>query len=201
MKNKFLIILFTFLAITSFAQIGVKGGINLSNIAADRELIDEKQTKVGWQVGFMAKMKANEWLALQPELILIQKGADYSYISSDIEAKMLYVEVPIMAVFNPLGGPLNIHIGPQFSFLADVEYEYRNDILGTEGVTDDDRNNYETFDFGMGIGAGLNLGNALIEIRYTQGFMDVEKKQFIQNVEFGTDAKHFNLQGSVGFFF
>ncbi len=201
MKKTFLIILLNVFAFAAFAQVGIKGGFNLSNIAADKDQIDDKQTKIGWQVGLMAKLPANDWFAIQPEVSVVQKGADYSYTAGDVESKMLYFEVPVMAMVNPLGGPLNVHIGPHFSWLANVEYEYTNGLFGSEGELDDDRDNYETFDIGLGIGAGLNLKNILFELRYTQGFREIEKARFLETVEIGTNAKHFNLQLNVGCYF
>ena len=58
-------------------RFGVKRGINLSNLYVDN--VQNKNVKVGANVGFYAKLPIVKGLSIQSEILYSQKGAQLNY--------------------------------------------------------------------------------------------------------------------------
>ena len=93
-----------------------------------------------------------------------------------MDAKLDYIELPVLGVFNILGGIVNVHAGPQFSYLTNVVYTVREENGPTETFKNTDLNNYNQFDFGLAIGVGVELEIVMIELRYSIGFFRCRKR-------------------------
>ncbi|MBK8192248.1 MAG: PorT family protein [Lewinellaceae bacterium] len=131
----------------------------------------------------------------------IRKGAKYQYLNGDVELRLDYIEVPMLAVLRPGGGPLALEIGPQFSFLTKAKTTFMNGPFGEVVTKDEDRNNYEPIDIGLVLGGGLRFEKFLLDLRYTRGFHSVDKTRTIGNTEYGSSARNYNFQVSLGVFF
>ncbi|MEQ8927533.1 MAG: PorT family protein, partial [Fulvivirga sp.] len=103
---KKLLLLFSFIAISSFgyAQIsgGIKGGVNFANVDAD----GDPDGKTGYHVGAFLEIGA-AGIFIQPEVLYSFKGAE--------DFDLTYIEVPILLKKN-FAKVLNVHLGPQFGF-------------------------------------------------------------------------------------
>ena len=86
-----------------------------------------------------------DWLAIQPELIYIQKGSEFSIEQVKIDANLEYVEFPVLGVVNFLGGIINVHAGPQFSWLSRVRYIFTDGNSPQNKLEDDDKSKYNQF--------------------------------------------------------
>lgn len=201
MKNLLLILLFTFSITSVFAQFGVKGGINISNITTNDDDVEDLEAKVGFQAGLLYRINLSESFAIQPEALFVRKGSRYNYFGSEVKSNLDYVDIPVLIVLKPFDLPVQIQFGPQFSYLLGTNVKYEGQIFGFSNGYEAEREDFEDFDLGLAAGLGFNLGNAFIDLRYTRGFNEYEKKSTIGNVTIEPSSKHFNLQASVGLFF
>jgi hypothetical protein len=201
MKNLFLILGLVSLTSLVTAQIGVKGGATFSSIADAPEEVEEENIRVGFHAGLMVDIPVADFFSIRPEFMYTRKGAKYETFDTEIKSRLDYIDIPVLAVLKPLGGPFQAYIGPQFSYLTAVKYEFYNNTFNEEGVIEDDRDDFETWDLGLSIGAGLQFDKVLFDIRYTRGLRNLEKANSLGGIEFSDPAKNYNLQASLGFFF
>jgi len=200
MRNSLLILLFSFFAATTFGQLGVKGGINFSNISTDEDDIENLEGKLGFQAGLMLRINLTETFAIQPEALFVRKGAKYEFLGSEVKSNMDYVDFPVLLVFKPVDF-ISIQVGPQFSYLLGTNVTYGDGFAGIGQGYDAERDDFEDVDYGLAAGLGFNLGNAIIDVRYTRGFKKYEKETLVGNIAIEPSSNHYSLQASVGFLF
>ncbi len=190
-----------FCATAMWAQFGLKGGLNLSSVASSAEEVDEQMLTMGWQAGIMARAGINAFVSIQPELYFVQKGSEYRYLGAEVTQKLRYVELPVLVVLEPFGALLNVHVGPQVSWLASVETTYVNGPFGTSGTINTDKEDYNALDYGLSVGAGLTLSKMSLDVRFVQGFRNVENDAVIGPVTVSSETRNYSLQASLGVFF
>lgn len=201
-KHKLIAVLFILLPCLVNAQFGLKAGLNLSYVTGSNEMVSSKASRVGFEGGLMYKIPVKEdWLSVQPELIYIQKGAEFYIDQLTVDSKLDYVELPVLLVYNPFGGVINFHTGTQFSFLTSVVYTATDDNGQSEVFKDTDLDNYNIFDFGLVLGAGIELEIVMIEFRSSFGFLTVEKGFEFNGQQYDPNTKNFNVQLLAGYFF
>lgn len=161
MKRSILLFFALVFVMTGYSQgidFGLKGGANFSNISDASGL----NNKTGFHAGVFLGLKFNDKIALQPELLYSQQGAEFDAGKFDMD----YVNVPVIIKFYLVQG-LNIQVGPQFGFV--VNEDVHQSVAGIE-------QQWETNDFDMTavLGAGYDLPMGLrIDARYNFGFTDV----------------------------
>jgi len=147
-------------------KFGLKGGVNFENFAmkdASNSLKFENST--GWQAGALLQIKIpGVGVALQPELLYTATNAKVDEVSNSIH----YFEVPI-------NGQLGLNLvllrpylqaGPYFGY-----------ALKTEGDTFKDKIN--KFDWGIGLGGGVEIWKLQLDARYSWGLQEVSSvKEF-----------------------
>ncbi len=170
----FAVILFYSIAAHSqILQFGLKGGYNISTFSGD----GNPSSLSGFHGGVFASIDLVV-IDLVPELVYSTQGAKFG----DQEFKLDYFNVPIMARLNLLK-IFYVEAGPQFGFLVSA-----ND--GLDNVKD----RYESTDFAVGIGAGVELFDSFdVSLRYNIGTTDVSKE--------GGDNKNNILQVGLSFKF
>jgi len=148
--------------INAQVNFGIKGGMNFANFNlkdAKNELTISNST--GWQAGalFQAKIPAIN-VGLQPELLYtVVKGG----ISGETNG-IHYFQVPVnlrknfLAFISPY-----IEAGPYFGYALKLD--------GTEF-----REKVERFDWGIGLGAGVDISKLQVGARYSWGLQDVGAK-------------------------
>ncbi len=184
------------------AQFGFKAGVNLSYISGNGDLASNRVSKFGFQGGVMVRIPVKEdWLFVQPELIYIQKGGAFDIGTINFDANLDYIELPVLAGINLLGGVLNFHAGPQFSFLTKVAYTGADGNNPSNSFKNTDLSNYNSFDIGLAIGTGIELEIVMIELRYSIGFLAVEKDFSYNGQQYDPSSKNFNVQLWVGYLF
>ncbi len=103
MKKILLVSLMTLLAVSvAFSQFGIKGGIDLATFSgADKSLGGVDPThKLGIAGGISYKIGLIAGLAIQPEVMYIQKGGIYepntgnSYVTEKITLSGDYIDIP-----------------------------------------------------------------------------------------------------------
>lgn len=158
-------ILITFLSLFAFStqaqgiDFGVKAGMNFANINDAAEGLD---TRTGFHAGLFLGLKFNDKVALQPELLYSQQGAEFDAGEFNLD----YVNIPVMVKYYLVQG-FNVQLGPQFGFVVNDEISFDDIAADFEA---------EDFDVSGVVGAGYDLPLGLrIDARYNFGFSDVFK--------------------------
>tara|TARA_R110002050_G_scaffold190539_2_gene325216 strand:+ start:13573 stop:14163 length:591 start_codon:yes stop_codon:yes gene_type:complete len=142
------------------AGFGIKGGLNYG---ANGDYFDSAEQayknpdgNVGYHLGVFGKL--GDKIYFRPELVYTKTKSDYENNSLD----MSKLDAPLLIGFNVIG-PLNVFAGPALQYILDTDYS---------GVTFGDVKN--EFSVGLNIGAGVNIGNLGIDLRYERGFSENE---------------------------
>jgi opacity protein-like surface antigen len=136
-------------------QFGVKGGLNTSTLSGDGDI----SSLTGFHAGVFASIDL-VIIDVVPELVYSTQGASFG----NQDVNLNYFNVPIMARLNLLK-ILYLEAGPQFGFL-----------VGADDGTDNSKDNYESTDFSVGVGAGVELFDTFdVGLRYNFGTTDVTK--------------------------
>ena len=185
MKKLFLGAAIAMSSLTFAQQFGVKGGMNVSSLSDDATLSDQ-ESKIGFNAGVFMNAPLAENVSIQPEVLYNDLGSKVTRsteilgntYSADYSRNLGYISVPVMFQYNATPG-FYLEAGPQFGFLVSAKDKFKN---STNGSTDNativalDKDNFNTFDFGIGLGAGYyftpNLG---LTARYTAGLSDIMK--------------------------
>ena len=146
------------LSMTSQAQeveFGAKAGLNIADLGSDAET---SGSRTGFHFGGVAEIKFSEKFSVQPELLYSMQGAKSDITGNEVETKLDYINLPIMAKYYVMEG-LSVEAGPQVGFLMSA-------------ITDgnDVKDNTKGIDFGFNIGAGYELSNKIFfQARYNLG--------------------------------
>jgi len=180
-------------------KIGIKGGVNLSNLYVDD--VKDENMKVGINIGLFSKIPMTRGFSIQPELLYSNKGSKLTYdniIAGEGEYRfnLNYVELPVLAVVN-LTKNINIHAGPYVSFLTSANVkDLKSD--GTENkVTDLKADNFNRFDYGLAGGIGFDFQNFTLGARYNYGLGEIGKSGTLSG-ELTKDSKNSNVSIYIG---
>jgi len=163
-------------------RFGLKGGLNFANFKIEQDA-KEKLTfdnSTGWQAGALFQVKIPAvGVALQPELLYTVRKADVDQKPHGIH----YFEVPLNLQF---GIDLKVirpyfQGGPYFGYALKTDGEHFKD-------------NISKFDWGVGLGGGLEIWKLQLDLRYSWGLQDVSNVQ-----QFEIKNNRFTL--AVGIFF
>ncbi|MEG0518416.1 MAG: porin family protein [Bacteroidales bacterium] len=175
---------FILVAVTANAQsgFGVKAGLNFNSMSDIKieNLETSVQNKTGFHVGVVYKLKLPAGLALQPELVYTQKSSSISYagVNKKSENKMGYLQLPVnlqwgvdLVLFRPF-----IQVSPYVGYMI----HNKTDFFQTD---------YKKFQYGIGVGAGLEIWKFQLSGRYCWDLGEVGTfswdKANPKNIEFG----------------
>jgi hypothetical protein len=187
------------LAAQSNARMGVKGGLNVSNLFIDN--VDDENARIGFHIGLYGQLFASETFAIQPELLYSTKGSKEQYssgtLNQEIQYNLNYIDLPVLAVFK-LGEQVELHAGGYASYLLNVNVSYEGDLVnGTDEV---DKDNLKSYDYGLVGGLGFNFGTGFqIGARYNYGLVKIADSDGAKALI--GDARNSNAQIFVAFNF
>ncbi len=184
-------------SLTFAQQFGVKAGMNVSSLSEDATLSDQK-SKIGFNAGVFMNAPISENFSIQPEVLYSQYGSKVDGTStsnvggvtttttSSYSRNLDYVAVPVMLQYK-LVPSFYLEAGPEFGFLLSANDKGDNTTTTTSGGTTissstsgttDIKSGVETFNFGVGIGAGYDVTeNIGITARYVAGVTDYVKNR------------------------
>ena len=197
MKKNFTLLLMLpllFLTASLSAQIGVKGGINFFNLSQENTAPNAEEfittAGIGAVAGITFDLNISDAFSIQPEVLFIQKGGkdEARFLGTRVEqvTTLNFVEVPVMAklIFGNSGndGGLGLYItgGPWAGFA--LNGKLKSTTFGNDGSKEDsetitfsfdDEDNRNRMDWGLAAGAGLVIGNLIIEGRYNHGIRNL----------------------------
>ena len=177
------------------AQIGVKGGVNFSNMYT--EDVDDNNVLTSFNAGLYASIPLTSSIAIQPEFLFSRKGAELAYdnafATGKAKFKLNYIEVPVLVKVN-LTKNFNIHAGPYFAYLIDGQVTNETDG-GTFNFEDNfDNDDFNKFDYGVSAGLGFDFESIGIGARYNYGLSTVGKERNFGGTNYTfPDGKNSNI--------
>ncbi|MFB9055492.1 porin family protein [Mariniflexile ostreae] len=176
-------------------QIGVKGGVNFSNLYTDD--VDDNNVLTSFNAGLYASFPITDFIAIQPELLYSRKGSELVYdnalTSGTAKFKLNYVEVPVLVKFN-VAKNINIHAGPYFAYLVDSQISNETDGGSFNFEEEIDNDDFNKFDVGLSAGVGLDLDAIGIGLRYNYGLSTVGKERTFAGQDYTfPDGKNSNI--------
>ncbi|MEQ8580613.1 MAG: porin family protein [Marinoscillum sp.] len=174
LKILFLASMCIFFTAANAQRAGLKGGVNFTNLYVDD--VDDENMKVGFNVGLFHRSDLSENFAIQPEFLFTQKGSEIQYDgflggSGKYRFNLNYLEVPVLAVAK-IGG-FNIHAGPYLGFLVGANVKDIDDDGSLNDVESLDRDDFNTFDYGISGGIGFDFPDGILGLRYNYGFVEI----------------------------
>lgn len=163
---------------SSDVRFGVKAGMNVSSLSND-ETLDDQKSKIGFNAGVFATIPVAASFNIQPEVIYSQYGskANYTVLGDKYSSStnLDYVTVPVMFQYNFVPN-FYVEAGPEFGLMVSAKNKVKNESNGNSSTTDNYKDNLNTFNFGIGLGAGYYFtDNIGITARYVAGITDVAK--------------------------
>ena len=151
-------------------KFGIKGGVTFDNFNykdAKEELKIGNST--GWQAGALLKVKVPViGIGIQPELLYtVRKAQVTDGGGKDATNTINYLEVPVNLQWGPDLVLLQPYLmfGPYFSYAFNIKGEELKDKLNKS-------------DWGVSLGAGLDVWKLQVAARYSWGLQDVGVKDF-----------------------
>ncbi len=189
-------------------ELGVKGGVNFSNINSVSSVVSVYGEQTGYHAGAYAMFKFGK-AAIQPEVLYSSEGQQYKYVQPgfpQLKSTFNYINVPILLKVYVTDW-LNLQAGPQFGFLLNsTGYTYATSgVSPSPVITSQPLGDFvQTFNASIAIGAGIDLPFGLnFSLRYNGGVRDINTRtgQYSPvSSAFGTSiAKTEVFQISVGY--
>lgn len=191
MKEAIVVLMAMLLVVPVVAQekqisFGVKGGINMANLAFDPELPEsmESSTLMGLAFGGVLGFNLSPAASLDMEVMYLQKGASWEETDGDCtgetDIKLAYIALSPMLRFKIHSESLTPYFmaGGEIGMLMSANAEGTWECDGESGETDVDvKDSYKDIDFGVSFGAGVEfpMGNSalFVEARYAMGLSDI----------------------------
>lgn len=163
--KKFLLsaIMLVAVAMSAKAQfsLGVKGGVNFSNINADNF---KSSTKTGYQTGVFARFGSAFYL--QPEVYLSSTGGNISTNDNSASANIKFTNLTVPVLLGYKFGPdaLNFRLmaGPEYTYIVDKSESFSQTFQAAYL----DFGKYNSSTIGYQAGAGVDISVLTVDLRY-----------------------------------
>lgn len=166
---------------TSQAQtfnLGVKAGVNLAKINAD---FASEENRLGYQIGAWARIGGASFY-VQPEAYIGSKGNKFisiqqnngNEVAAEGKVKFTTLDVPVLLGTKFGAKNLNFRVmaGPVISFILDENSSFSS---AYQQATDFD--NYKNQALGLQAGAGVDVGNISVDLRYEAGLSNISRSE------------------------
>lgn len=149
-------------------KVGIKAGINYSNVYSESGDDYVADGKVGFAGGVFVSIPLSQLIGIQPELLYSQKGFKTEGTFFDGKVTSNHLDLPVHLQIKPTEN-ISLLVGPQLSYLLSTKYEIDGLSLVDEEDLEDE-NNRATF--GISAGVDFTVQNFLISAR---GSWDLSK--------------------------
>ncbi len=190
-----------------------KAGISLANVNFDEDEEGQK-SNLGLVagVGFNIPITSDNFFAIQPEILYVQKGFGYEVQNQSIKAYHNYVDVPLLLKINFGGEAVKAYVnaGPSFGYWLGGKMKSDNQDIkikfGDSGNITADELTYNKdevnrldigLQFGGGVGLGVGPGSLLLDARYGFGLTDIYSFQNASDSE--NKSKNNVFQFTLGY--
>lgn len=149
-------------------KLGIKAGLNYSNVYDENEESFNADGKVGFVGGLLLHVPIGEYFGIQPEVLYSQKGfkGNGTLFGSNYSFKRTtsFIEFPLQFAIKPTEF-LTILAGPQYSFLIKQKDEF-NSNFGTAAQEEEIKNdNIRKNILGFTAGLDINVEDVIVGLR------------------------------------
>ena len=167
-------------------QFGIKGGVNLSSLSSGGSSL-RADNRAGYLGGFWARFGALG-LNFQPEIYITSKNVDINNsTTTKANAKFTSIDVPLLigAKVGALGIGGRFYGGPLLSFAINKDNGFGSAVGGAT------RLDYKDSNFGIQVGAGLDIQKISVDLRYEAGL--TKQNYYDGSTNYKTRVTLFNL--------
>lgn len=185
-------------------RFGPKAGVNFSTMTLKSSgFAIDPSNMTGFQAGVIAEVSLGKSFAVQPGFLYSAKGSSYSVssLSTEMEIKPNYLEVPLNAIFKIGAGPVNVMLmaGPYFGYGIGGKYKVTSvsetiDEAIKFGSGED--NDLKPFDLGVNFGGGVELSHFQLVFQYGLGLTNLAPV-----TDNGTEQKNKVMTVSLAYLF
>jgi len=170
--------MFSIIPLQAQWEVGGLIGFNVAGISVSSGPSSEDySSKLGFGIGAVVDRLLTDQIILHLEPMYLQKGGTIKTSSFTLKFKVNYIELPIMIKYAfMINSSLTPYAmaGPSIGLLTSAKYE------DDEGSTQDEKDNTNGFDFGLGLGGGVSYphGNMTFfaETRYVFGLTNINSE-------------------------
>jgi hypothetical protein len=200
--KKILIAAILMVPLLSFAQIGIKAGINFSNITNASEI--NNSSRSGFMGGVFLAPQSKSIIGSRTELLYSRQGYNFKTGTSTGSVNLDYIVIPQFMAIN-ITKFFQIQLGMQMAFLLNAKADSTSNtgVIGP-GPYGSMLSYYNKFDYGFGGGIEVHpVGGLVIGGRYNIGLGKLYKDlQTGQAPKFSvSDAKNNMFQIFTGWIF
>ena len=199
MKKLLIITLCAFLFNNANSQVYIQGGLNLANISnSNSGSVNKNNMLLTYNAGLLVRSNSSGVIAVESGLLLDGRGAKVEGSSGSANYKVtfnpLYLEIPVNLILRvPLTTSTNIFIngGPYVAMgiagkskfegqLGNISGSQTENIkfTSTDPTADDQAySKLKRFDYGLNIGAGVDLNKFLLKVNYGYGLAKINSMQ------------------------
>jgi hypothetical protein len=203
-KNRYCIyltLLFLLLSMSSFSQValGVKTGLNLSDVKFDQSLVPHN-IKPGLHIGLLSTIDIKGKVNLRPELLYSVKGWGFEANPNGGSGKvnLHYMNVPLLVGYKAFD-KFTILFGPEAGLLLSASSSF-------DGKKVNLSDQLKKFDIGADLGLAYQIHPKVgLEMRYNYGFKGLYEVMFTDEnglpIKLIKDGSNRVLQASLFFLF
>jgi hypothetical protein len=167
-------------------SLGVEGGINIANTIETPS--SQFGSKMGFIIGTHADIGISPNFSVAPGVRFVTKGSKYSGADgvANFSANVIEIDGLVKAKFSLTEIKPYLIAGPTLGFILSVNYE--ETPTGGTSTSYDVSSNYETIDFGLLFGGGLDFKIApkvdlFSQFAYSLGLSNIRKNNPAQTVK------------------
>jgi hypothetical protein len=156
-------------------EMGVKAGVNVSNVWDSEGEEFTADSKAGYAVGVFVGIPIGHFLGFQPEVLISQKGfkgsgtlLGFPYATTRTTT---YLDIPLQVQLKPIE-ILTIVAGPQFSYLLKQKDSYTFGGVTTDQEEEFNNENARDNILGFVVGADLFISHLVLSGRLGWDFQD-----------------------------
>ncbi|MBF2708346.1 porin family protein [Flavobacterium soyangense] len=146
---------------------GVKGGLNICSVTNADQYGSNSSSLIGFHLGLFGEFMVSDKFAIQPELLYSAQGVKVDSDGDKIDVKLDYINIPVMAKYY-IAKDFSLEFGPQIGFLLSAKAK-------SGGVSENLKDSTKSTDFGLNFGAGYDIGDFTLGIRYNLGLSQLQK--------------------------
>lgn len=148
--------------------IGIKGGLNLSNVYDSEGENFVANSKFGFVVGGFITIPIGKFFGVQPEVLFSQKGfkSTGTFLGNSYEMTRTtdYIDVPLLVSFKPVES-VSLLFGPQFSYLLKQKDDFKGGTISSTQEDQFSNDNIRKNTFCLTGGADFNVDHLVIGVR------------------------------------
>jgi hypothetical protein len=148
--------------------IGIKGGVNLSNVYDSEGEDFVADSKFGFAAGGFISIPIGKYFGVQPEVLFSQKGfkSTGTFLGNTYEMTRTtdYIDVPLLVSFKPVES-VSLLFGPQFSYLLKQKDDFKGGTISSTQEDEFSNDNIRKNTFCLTGGADFNVDHLVIGVR------------------------------------